>query len=142
MNHLFSHLCLAAALILSAQPLIPVARGAGDEISFDQDIRPILEEHCQSCHSVQTHQSGLAVETLESLLQGGGLDGPAVIVGNSADSPLVMRLKGETEPAMPMNASRLTDGEISLIAAWIDQLKPADVATDRGAGLSRPKPQR
>ena len=137
MSHLFSHLCLAAALILSAQPLIPVARGAGDEISFDQDIRPILEEHCQSCHSVQTHQSGLAVETLESLLQGGGLDGPAVIVGNSADSPLVMRLKGETEPAMPMNASRLTDGEISLIAAWIDQLKPADVAADRGTGRSK-----
>ena len=134
MSHLFSHLCLAAALILSAQPLIPVARGAGDEISFGQDIQPILEEHCQSCHDVQTHQSGLVVETLESLLEGGGLDGPAVIAGNSAASPLVLRLKGETEPAMPMGASRLTAGEIGLIVSWIDRLKPADVAADGGPG--------
>ena len=124
-------------MILSAQPLIPVARGAGDEISFGQDIQPILAEHCQSCHDAQTHQSGLVVETLESLLQGGGLDGPAVIAGNSAASPLVLRLKGETEPAMPMGASRLTAGEIGLIVSWIDRLKPADVAADGGPGRSK-----
>ncbi len=136
MNHLFSHLCLAAVLVLSAQPSIPVALGADEEIDFDRDIRPILEQHCQSCHSAEAHQSGLVVETLDALLEGGALDGPAVIAGNSAASPLIARLKGDAEPAMPMSGSRLTDGEISLIAAWIDRLKPADGAADRAGGGS------
>ena len=140
MNHLFSHLCLAAVLILSAQSSIPVAFGADEEISFDRDIRPILEQHCQTCHSAEVHQSGLVVDTLEALLEGGALDGPAVVAGNSAASPLISRLKGDIEPAMPMSGSRLTDGEISRIAAWIDQLKPADVAAVRAAGNSRSWP--
>ena len=140
MNHLFSHLCIVAVLVLSAQPSIPVALGADEEIDFDRDIRPILEQHCQSCHSAEAHQSGLVVETLDALLEGGALDGPAVIAGNSAASPLIARLKGDTEPAMPMSGSRLTDGEISLIAAWIDQLKPADGAADRAGGGSKSWP--
>ena len=140
MNHLFSHLCIVAVLVLSAQPSIPVALGADEEIDFDRDIRPILEQHCQSCHSAEAHQSGLVVETLDALLEGGALDGPAVIAGNSAASPLIARLKGDTEPAMPMSGSRLTDGEISLIAAWIDRLKPADGAADRAGGGSKSWP--
>ena len=108
MNHLFSHLFLAAVLVLSAQPLILVTLGADEEIDFDRDIRPILEQHCLSCHSAEAHQSGLVVETLDALLEGGALDGPAVIAGNSAASPLIARLKGDTEPAMPMSGSRLT----------------------------------
>ena len=71
MNHLFSHLCLAAVLILSAQSSIPVALGADEEIGFDRDIRPILEQHCRSCHSAEAHQSGLVVDTLEALLKRG-----------------------------------------------------------------------
>ena len=140
MNHLFSHLCLAAVLILSAQSSIPVALGADEEIGFDRDIRPILEQHCRSCHSAEAHQSGLVVDSLEALLKGGALDGPAVIAGNSAASPLVSRLKGDSKPAMPMSGSRLTDEEISLIAAWIDRLKPDATAADRAKGDSRSWP--
>ncbi|MDE2964337.1 MAG: DUF1549 domain-containing protein, partial [Acidobacteriota bacterium] len=140
MKPLFSHLCLAAVLVLSAQSLIPVAFGADEEISFERDIRPILEQHCQSCHSAEAHQSGLVVDTREALLKGGALDGPAVIAGNSAASPLVSRLKGDSKPAMPMSGTRLTNEEISLIAAWIDRLKPDAAAADRAKGDSRSWP--
>src|SRR5213593_3526664 len=75
----------------------------GSDLTFDRDIRPILEQHCASCHSSQLHQSGLALETEASLSRGGSLDGPAVIAGKSETSPLVLRLRGQKAPRMPLN---------------------------------------
>ena len=77
---------------------------------FEQDIRPILESNCGSCHSSQSHRSDLVLETTDSLLEGGALDGPAVIAGNSARSPLMLRLRGERQPAMPLGGDALSAG--------------------------------
>src|SRR5438552_19010500 len=57
--------------------------------SFEKDIKPIFEKHCLSCHSSQVHSSGLVLESLESILQGGALHGPALIVGKGGASPII-----------------------------------------------------
>ncbi len=140
MNHLLRFFCLATALILSVRSVSPAVSGGDSEISFEKDIRPILEKNCMSCHSSESHQSGLVVETVESLLEGGGLDGPAVIAGKSRESPLVLRLKGGNKPEMPLNAAPLSEEEITLIAEWIDQLGPADLTGDQARGQARSWP--
>ena len=96
---------------------------------FEQDIRPLLESNCGSCHGSQSHRSGLVLETVDSLLKGGALDGPAVIAGNSAASPLMLRLRGERQPSMPLGGEALSAEEIDLIARWIDGM-----AVSEGAG--------
>lgn len=93
--------------------------------SFDQAVKPLLEKHCQSCHSAETHQSGLVLDSVSSILQGGALNGSAVIPGNSQASSLIAYLRGDRKPQMPLSGKPLSQQEIATIAAWIDQLEPA-----------------
>ena len=108
----------------------------GTAPGFEQEIRPILESNCGSCHSSQSHRSGLVVETVESLLKGGALDGPAVIAGNSKASPLMLRLRGKRQPAMPLGGNALSAEEIDLLARWIDGM----AVTEEAGGKQEDKP--
>ncbi|MSO21796.1 MAG: DUF1553 domain-containing protein [Acidobacteria bacterium] len=120
-------------LILMISAMGPVAGTSGELVEsgaqlrpdFEKDIRPIFETKCFACHSAGTHTSGLVLETVETILQGGSLNGPAVISGKSSDSPLMRYLRGEKKPAMPIGKSPLTADQISLIGRWIDQTKAA-----------------
>ena len=95
---------------------------------FETDIKPLLEQNCLACHSSQTHQSGLVVETETALLKGGAIQGAAILAGNSQESPLIQRLRGTRAPRMPMNGQPLAEEQIQRIARWIDQLDPARAA--------------
>ena len=107
------------------------AQTAGQSASphdFETDIKPLLEQNCLACHSSQTHQSGLVVETETALLKGGAIQGAAILAGNSQESPLIQRLRGTRAPRMPMNGQPLAEEQIQRIARWIDQLDPARAA--------------
>ena len=107
------------------------AQTAGQSASphdFETDIKPLLEQNCLACHSSQTHQSGLVVETETALLKGGAIQGAAILAGNSQESPLIQRLRGTRAPRMPMNGQPLAEEQIQRIARWIDQLDPARMA--------------
>src|SRR5438477_13024820 len=54
---------------------------------FAQQIRPILEQQCQTCHGGAAKQSGLEITTREKLLRGGD-HGPAVVPGKPEESRL------------------------------------------------------
>ena len=95
---------------------------------FETHVKPLLEQNCQACHGSQTHQSGLVVETVTALLKGGAIQGPAIVAGNSEESPLIQRLRGTRSPRMPMNGQPLSEDQIGHIARWIDQLDPALMA--------------
>ena len=109
---------------------------ARSSLSFEQDIRPVLERHCGSCHSSQSHRSGLVTESPDSLFEGGALDRPAIIAGNSAQSPLMLRLRGKKQPSMPLGGNPLAPGEIDLIARWIDEMS----TSEDGRGKQEGKP--
>lgn len=101
----------------------PLAAQAQSVPSFEKDVKPIFDKHCIACHNAQLHQSDLNMETVESLFKGGALQGPAAIAGKSRESPLMLRLRGEKKPAMPMSGEPLPQEQIQVIARWIDQLK-------------------
>jgi mono/diheme cytochrome c family protein len=94
----------------------------GSAISFEKQIQPILEKNCSGCHNSSNDKSGLVLETVESILQGGNLNGPAILVRKSSESPVIQYLRGEKTPRMPFGGSPLPEQEIALIARWIDQL--------------------
>lgn len=100
---------------------------------FQKEIRPVLEQHCFSCHNTEKHQSGLILETVASILKGGSLGGRGVIPGNSASSPLIQRLRGEKAPQMPMNGKPLSKGQIDRIARWVDEMEVTTASSEEVA---------
>ena len=110
----------------------PTPKGAESKteaISFDTTIKPILEKSCFGCHDLQKQASGLVLESAESIFQGGVVSGPVVLPGNSAESPLVLYLRGDKKPRMPLNQPPLAEQQIAIVARWIDQLPEEDPAT-------------
>lgn len=83
------------------------------------DIAPILRERCLGCHTAKGRMGGLSLESYEGLMEGGST-GPAVVRGRSGESMLYRMVTGKASPAMPMDSSRLSAGEIGLIRRWID----------------------
>lgn len=91
-------------------------------VSFEKNIKPILEKNCFSCHKSNSAKSGLVLETVESILEGGNLNGPAIIVRKSEESTLIQYLRGEKKPRMPFGKAPLPEEQIALMSKWIDQL--------------------
>ena len=59
---------------------------------FDKNVRPVLVNHCSTCHSAETKPAGgLRVDDRNGLLTGGN-SGPAVVPGKPAESLLLKRV--------------------------------------------------
>lgn len=102
----------------------PVAR----EVSFEHDIKPLLQESCLDCHGGTKHaRSKFRMDTREALLKGGLSKTAAVKPGHSASSPLIRLAAGmEEDLEMPPLSKRdehpaWTEKQIALVRKWIDQ---------------------
>jgi mono/diheme cytochrome c family protein len=94
------------------------------EVSFAEDIAPILEAHCWGCHNPEEPRGEYDMTTREALIAGGET-GAAVRIGNARRS-LFMHLlvaRGE-EWKMPPDGDRLTDDEVARLRTWIEQGLP------------------
>ncbi len=89
-------------------------------VDYESQIRPIFVSKCFACHGQEKRSGGLSFITYEDALNG-GRSGGAVRPGKSAESILVARVTGETQPRMPLGAPPLKDSQIALLRAWIDQ---------------------
>jgi mono/diheme cytochrome c family protein len=94
-------------------------------VTYAADIKPIFDASCVKCHdSTKKPKAHLALDSLEGVLKG-GKDGKVVIPGDSAKSDLVLAVAhvGDPDSFMPKgkDAKKLSDEEIGLIRAWVDQ---------------------
>ena len=55
---------------------------------FEAKIRPLLAQRCFDCHGRETQESGLRLDSLAAMLEGGD-SGPAIVRGSSKESLLV-----------------------------------------------------
>ena len=107
-----------ASLPAAAQAPLPPAATA--TVDYDKDVKPLLAQHCYSCHGAQAQQSGLRLDLRQNALRGGDY-GPVIVAGKSAESKLIRRLvDGDGGMQMPPSGP-LTAEEIGLLRAWIDQ---------------------
>ena len=110
--------CAALAVPVTAQTPLPPA--ASRTVDYDADVRPILAQNCYSCHGPEAQQSGLRLDLRQPALRGGDY-GPVIAPGSSADSKLIKRLvHGDGGLQMPPTGP-LSDDEIGILRAWIDQ---------------------
>ena len=109
---------------LSPEQLKQLPPPAPRPVRFAQDIKPMLEASCVKCHGRGRSKGDFRLETRETFLQGGG-SGPAVSVGNSAESYLIELVSGlDPDNVMPRKGSKLTPEQVGLLRAWIDQGLP------------------
>lgn len=107
------------------------------EAVTDDHIVPLLHLRCTACHGLRRQEAELDLRSKASILKG-GKSGPAMVLGNPAESLIIKRLRAEEMPprkqmksvsVRPMQAP-----EIELLERWIAQgapesTVPPDVAT-------------
>src|SRR5690349_2148655 len=115
----FTLLLLFAAIpFVGAQTKLPPA--AAKKVDYKRDIQPLLAQRCYSCHGAEVQQAGLRLDLRQNALRGGDY-GPVIQPGNSAASKLIRRLvNGDGGLRMPPTGA-LSDEEIGILRAWIDQ---------------------
>ena len=112
-----------------------VGASGASQPDFAKEVEPILEQRCIQCHGDKQQLSGLRVDSLNALLQGGA-HGPAVLPGDADNSLLYRHVAGAAEPRMPFG-STLNPAEIATLKNWIDAGAPWPKGTDKAAA----KPQ-
>lgn len=116
---------LICAAIVLAFPLslAPSAVGADAEapgrVTYEDDVHPILRQHCFSCHNQNEKKGGLALDTYASAIEGGA-GGEVVYDGDSASSRLFQLISHEDTPVMPPGQDKLPDETLDVVRRWID----------------------
>ena len=130
------HLCLASSLALAsivcttqsrAEPAVGLPTDSQIEF-FESRVRPVLSEHCYSCHSEKAAHAGklkggLRVDHLSGLLKGGD-SGPSIVPGDPGESLLVEAIGySNDDTAMPPKG-KLPDDAISTLTEWVSMGAP------------------
>jgi mono/diheme cytochrome c family protein len=105
-------------------------RAVAAEAPADASVAPamrVLKENCVSCHNPAKKKGGFVLTSRELALKGGE-DGPGLMPGNAAKSPMILALDSSADPHMPPKG-QLTDPEIATLAKWIDAGAKWDAVT-------------
>lgn len=90
---------------------------ANRQVEFAADVQPIFAKHCIECHGPKKQKGQLRLDVKEKTLRT-----EVVKVGDSAGSPLIHHLLGINDrKRMPPEAPFLTDEQVGVLRAWIDQ---------------------
>ena len=104
---------------------------AAEEISFNQDIRPILSDRCFKCHGpdAKNQESEFRLDTHEQATADLGDQFFGIVPGNIEESDLHWRIWEDVEedmmPPLDSNLS-LSDDEKKLLDQWIAEGAPYD----------------
>ncbi|NOS71006.1 MAG: DUF1549 domain-containing protein [Verrucomicrobia bacterium] len=93
---------------------------------FESKIRPVLVEHCYSCHSEKAEKvkGGLKLDTRDSLLKG-GTTGPVITPGDPEASLLIKAVRyTDPELQMPPKDKKLPPEQIADLEAWVKMGAP------------------
>lgn len=92
-------------------------------VDFIRDVQPIFMDACYRCHGPRRQKSGFRLDDPAAAMEGGDY-GKAILPGNSMESPLIEYV-AHLEPDMEMppldNGDPLTNEQIGILRAWIDQ---------------------
>ena len=90
------HRTFSLALVLGSLLTLSTSAVQGTDVPitakqtqfFEENIRPLLVQHCYACHGSEKQKNGLRVDSLEALLTGGD-SGPAITLGKPDESLLI-----------------------------------------------------
>ncbi|MCO8123959.1 PSD1 and planctomycete cytochrome C domain-containing protein [Stieleria sp. TO1_6] len=88
---------------------------------FERKIRPLLSEHCYSCHSsnAKTVHGGLLLDSSAGIVRGGD-SGAVLHAGKPTESLLIETIAYDGEIQMPPKG-KLSDRDIAELTRWVQQ---------------------
>jgi mono/diheme cytochrome c family protein len=120
-----------AAIFLLGTQFVP-ARAADPAEHFEAKVRPILVQHCITCHGPQKQKGGLRLDS-KAGWQTGGENGPVIVPGKPDESLIIKAVKYTDEKLQMPPKSKLTAAEVAALVQWVK-----DGAVDpRGDGPAR-----
>jgi glucose/arabinose dehydrogenase len=112
--------CAAGVAFTADTPPLPPP--ANRQVQFVRDVEPILRQHCYGCHGDESEANGYSLWERRAAVRGGHSGIAAIVPGNSAESRLIHLVSGrEKDLLMPPAGPKLSNAEIGILRAWIDQ---------------------
>ncbi len=113
--------CVMLAVASASSPLFAADKpsSAGPKITYDDHVRPILREHCFTCHNQNASKGGLAMDSYARLMAGGG-SGEVALAGDVDGSRLFALISHSETPYMPPMQDKLPDAKLSVIKQWLE----------------------
>lgn len=118
MNVLFRWILLPGILLIGPG----LARGQQAEVSFSQQIKPLLARRCFACHGPDKAEGGLRLHTRDTATAKLESGASAIVPGDADHSEMLQRIASTEEAIqMPPEGTRLTADEQQLLKTWIAQ---------------------
>jgi Planctomycete cytochrome C len=86
-------------------------------VSFSEDVMPLFEKHCWECHSEESTELGLRLDSYEGLMLGSDY-GTVIEPGDAAGSLLIDMVESGD---MPEDGDPVPPEELEVIKTWIDE---------------------
>ncbi len=101
-------------------------------VSFQKDVRPILQSRCWGCHQPADDRGDYIMTRFSDFLAGGASDQPAIVPGDHTKSHLLHLVapNAEGKVEMPKSGPPLTPAEIELITRWVAEGASDDSVAD------------
>ncbi len=119
------HSASVALSVLAIALLQTACSGGPKTLTYQANIKPILDANCVSCHvpgGAGFEKTGLRLDSYDGLMKGTQF-GPVVVPGSSVSSTMYRLVSGQADPSirMPHGQAALPEADVTTIATWIDQ---------------------
>ena len=114
---------ITATVMVITATVCDASEPAAEQINlFEKKVRPLLAKHCFECHTGDTVENDLQLDSLAAMLRG-GLRGAAIVPGKPDESLLVSAIRHGEILKMPPKR-KLAAREIAVIEAWVKMGAP------------------
>ena len=104
------------------------------------EVAAILQSRCVMCHSGDAAPLGLRLDSLDGI-KAGSRNGPVARADDAPGSELMRRIRGDSQPRMPMTGPPwLSSEETDLIERWIAADMPAADPAAGSTAIAPPRP--
>lgn len=92
-----------------------------EKVSYDKQVRPIFQAHCQGCHQPAKAGGGYVMTSFAGLLKGGESTLAGITPGKLDESYVLDQITPDADgtAAMPKDKPPLSEAERALIARWV-----------------------
>jgi uncharacterized membrane protein len=97
----------------------PIDMAEAEQVSYADEVYPLLDDQCIWCHSDPDADSELDMSTVALMLKGGKKLGPALVPGQPDESNMIKYIRGIYQPRMPEDEPPLTEDQLHLLRMWI-----------------------
>jgi hypothetical protein len=120
--------------------LVLIVTAPATALDYQNDILPIMKDHCWKCHSNEEEAKGdLAFDDLKAMAEIHVADIGMIRPGNPEKSDFLARMKldEEVDDFMPKNGKALRAGELAKIEQWIKEGALIDAKNPTAAETAR-----